>query len=148
MLKLRPTGCGKCRRGQDVQEPANQKRLLLFSEHLSENMLLKLPHRQFVFTLPKLLRLYFKYERNLFQDVSRIIFSIIQDFYDELFSPYSFKRYLIPHRGIQERCDKIICYKEITRSRLRNEVSFLEALRIFGGQLFTKRSTTNIGKRT
>jgi hypothetical protein len=46
-------------------------------------MLLKLPHRQFVFTLPKLLRLYFKYDRNLFQDVSRIIFSILQDFYNE-----------------------------------------------------------------
>ena len=40
----------------------NQKRLLLFSEHLSENVLLKLPHRQFVFTLPKLLRVYFKYD--------------------------------------------------------------------------------------
>ncbi len=41
----------------------NQKRLLLFSENLSENMLLKLPHRQFVFALPKLLRVYFKYDR-------------------------------------------------------------------------------------
>jgi hypothetical protein len=71
--KLRPTGCGKCRRGQDVQEPANQKRLLLFSEHLSENVLLKLPHRQFVFTVPKLLRPYFKYDRNLFEEVTKII---------------------------------------------------------------------------
>jgi hypothetical protein len=61
----------------------NQKRRLLFSEHLSENVLLKLPHRQFVFTLPKLLRPYFKYDRNLFEDVSRIIFSIIHDFYNE-----------------------------------------------------------------
>jgi len=61
----------------------NQKRLLLFSEHLSQNVLLKLPHRQFVFTLPKLLRVYFKHDRNLFEDVSRIIFSIIQDFYNE-----------------------------------------------------------------
>jgi hypothetical protein len=61
----------------------NQKRLLLFSEHLSENVLLKLPHRQFVFTLPKLLRVYFKYDRNLFEEVSRIIFSIIHDFYSE-----------------------------------------------------------------
>ena len=61
----------------------NQKRLLLFSEHLSENVLLKLPHRQFVFTLPKLLRVYFKYNRNLFEDVSRITFSIIHDFYNE-----------------------------------------------------------------
>ena len=29
----------------------NQKRLLLFSEHLSENVLLKLPHRQFIFVI-------------------------------------------------------------------------------------------------
>ena len=83
LSKLRPTGCGKCRRGQDVQEPANQKRLLLFAEPLSENVLFRLPHRQFVFTVPKILRLYFKYDRNLFEDVSRIIFSIIQDFYNE-----------------------------------------------------------------
>jgi len=41
----------------------NQKRLLLFSEHLSENVLLNLPHRQFVFTLPKLFRPYFKHDR-------------------------------------------------------------------------------------
>jgi len=60
----------------------NQKRLLLFSEHLSENVLLRLPHRQFVFTVPKLLRPYFKYDRNLFEEVSKIIFSIIQDFYN------------------------------------------------------------------
>jgi hypothetical protein len=41
----------------------NQKRLQLFAEHISENVLLNLPHRQFVFTLPKLLRPYFKYDR-------------------------------------------------------------------------------------
>ena len=67
--------------GKDTS--CNQKRLLLFSEHLSENVLLKLPHRQFVFTLPKLLRVYFKYDRNLFEEVSKIIFSIIHDYYIE-----------------------------------------------------------------
>ena len=46
-------------------------------------MLLKLSHRQFVFTLPKLRWVYFRHDRNLFEDVSRIIFSIIQDFYNE-----------------------------------------------------------------
>jgi len=46
-------------------------------------MLLKLPRRQFVFALPKLLRVYFKHDRDLFEDVSRIIFSIIQDFYNK-----------------------------------------------------------------
>jgi hypothetical protein len=61
----------------------NQKRLQLFAEHLSENVLLRLPHRQFVFTIPKLLRIYSKNDRNLFADVSKIIFSIITDYYNE-----------------------------------------------------------------
>jgi hypothetical protein len=34
-----------------------------------------------VFTVPKLLRPYFKYDRNLFEDVSKIIFSIVNDYY-------------------------------------------------------------------
>jgi hypothetical protein len=54
-----------------------------FSLNTSENVLLKLPHRQFVFTIPKLLRPYFKYDRKLFEYFSRIIFSIIQEFYNE-----------------------------------------------------------------
>ena len=49
-------------------------------------MLLKLPHRQFVFTIPKLLRIYFRNDRNLFTDVSKIIFSIITDYYNEAFT--------------------------------------------------------------
>jgi hypothetical protein len=52
-------------------------------EHLSENVLLKLPHRQFVFIFPKLLRVYFKYDRKLFKGVTKIIFSIVHDYYRE-----------------------------------------------------------------
>ena len=62
----------------------NQKRLQLFAEHLSENLLLKLHHRQFVFTIPKLLRVYFKNDRNLFEEVSKIIFVIVTYFYKEV----------------------------------------------------------------
>jgi hypothetical protein len=58
----------------------NQKRLQLFAEHLSENLLLKLPHRQFIFTLPKLLQVYFKQDRNPFEEVSKIIFCIVHDY--------------------------------------------------------------------
>jgi len=76
---FRPFSC----KGWYLCPSCNQKRLLLFAEHLSENVLFRLPHRQFVFTVPKILRLYFKYDRNLFEDVSRIVFSIIQDFYNE-----------------------------------------------------------------
>ena len=59
-------------------------KLQLFAEHLSENLLLKLPHRQFVFTIPKLLRVYFKNDRNLFEEVSKIIFVIVTYFYKEV----------------------------------------------------------------
>jgi len=61
----------------------HQKRLLLLAEHLSENVLLNLPHRQLVLSVPKALRIYFKNDRNLFADVSKIIFSIINDYYNE-----------------------------------------------------------------
>jgi hypothetical protein len=59
-----------------------QKRLKLFAGHLSENVLLKIPYRQYVFTVPKLLRIYFKNDREL-ADVSKIIFSIVNDYYNE-----------------------------------------------------------------
>lgn len=53
------------------------------AEHLTEEVLLKLPHRQFVFTVPKALRVFFRNNRKLFADISRLIFSIIKEFYKE-----------------------------------------------------------------
>ena len=41
------------------------KRSLIFAEHLHENVLPALPLRHLVFTLPKRLRVYYKYNRNL-----------------------------------------------------------------------------------
>ena len=46
-------------------------------------LLLSLPHRQFVFTFPKLLRPYSRHNRRLFSDISRLIFVIIKRFYDK-----------------------------------------------------------------
>lgn len=62
----------------------HQKRLLLLSEHLSKEVMLRLPHRQFVFTIPKLLRPYFKNDRKLFADVSKIIHNLITKYYREV----------------------------------------------------------------
>ena len=61
----------------------SQKRTLLFSKYMNERLLLTLPHRQFVFTFPKLLRPYFRHNRRLFSEVSRLIFAILQRFYDK-----------------------------------------------------------------
>ena len=41
----------------------HQKRILLFSEHMANDVLLRLPHRQYVWTIPKALRVYFKHEK-------------------------------------------------------------------------------------
>jgi hypothetical protein len=53
------------------------------AEHLTEELLLRLPHRQFVFTLPKALRIFLRNDRKLFADLSRLIYAIIKDFYKE-----------------------------------------------------------------
>jgi hypothetical protein len=40
-----------------------------------------LPHRQFVFTVSKILRAWFKNDRELFGEVSRLILSLLSDFF-------------------------------------------------------------------
>ena len=58
----------------------------MFGEHLIDEVLLNLPHRQFVFAFPKALRVFFRHNRTLFSEVSRLIFAIIQNFYNEDFT--------------------------------------------------------------
>jgi hypothetical protein len=41
------------------------KKVIQFGELLRSNILYPVPHRQYVFTLPKILRIYFKYDRKL-----------------------------------------------------------------------------------
>jgi len=41
------------------------KKVIQFGEHLRQEILCPIPHRQYVFTLPKILRVYFKYDRKL-----------------------------------------------------------------------------------
>ena len=59
----------------------SQKRTLLFSEYRHERLLLDLPHRQFVWTVPRVLRPYFRHNRRLFSETSQLIFAIIKRFY-------------------------------------------------------------------
>ena len=49
---------------------------------MNQRLLLALPHRQFVFTFPKLLRPYFRHNRRLFSEISQLIFAILQRFDD------------------------------------------------------------------
>jgi hypothetical protein len=59
----------------------SQKRTLLFGEYMNERLLLRLPHRQIVFTFPKVLRLFFRHDHELFGVVSRLAYRMMQDFY-------------------------------------------------------------------
>lgn len=76
---FRPFSC----KGFYLCPSCSRKRTILFAEHLTNDVLLKLPHRQFVFTMPKALRPFFRHDRRLFADVSRLIYSIIYQFYAE-----------------------------------------------------------------
>jgi ribosomal protein S27E len=49
----------------------HQKRVVEFGEWLCMDVLKKIPHRHFVFSIPKILRRYFLYDRKLLADLSR-----------------------------------------------------------------------------
>ena len=73
MEYFRPLSC----RGFHLCPSCSQRRSLLFAEYLDEQLLFALPHRQFVFTLPKALRVFLRYDPRLFGRISRLIFSLI-----------------------------------------------------------------------
>ena len=49
----------------------HQKRVVEFGEWLCSHVFKKVPHRHFVFSIPKILRRYFLYDRDLLSDLSR-----------------------------------------------------------------------------
>ncbi len=74
---FRPFSC----KGFFLCPSCSQKRTLLFAEYLDEQLLLALPHRQFVFTLPKALRVFLRHDQRLFAKLARLIFNLITEFY-------------------------------------------------------------------
>jgi len=57
------------------------KRCIEFGEWLCGNVLKKVPHRHFVFSMPKILRIYFLFNRSLLKELSRISWEVIGDYY-------------------------------------------------------------------
>jgi len=51
-----------------------------FGEFLVDQVLLDVPHRQWVFTLPKMLRVWFMYDRRLLGKLARITWKLLQKF--------------------------------------------------------------------
>ena len=49
---------------------------------MNEHLLLLLPHRQIVFTFPKVLRVFFRHDRRLHGEISRLVYRMMQRFYN------------------------------------------------------------------
>jgi len=59
----------------------HQKRVVEFGEMLCTEVLKKVPHRHFVFSIPKILRRYFLYDRKLLPKLSRCAWETLKGFY-------------------------------------------------------------------
>ena len=57
----------------------DKKRSLLLAYHLNEEVLAAVPHRQWVFTIPKRLRVYFRYDRSLLGGLCRAAYETVKD---------------------------------------------------------------------
>ena len=61
----------------------HQKRVVEFGEWLCEEIVKAVPHRHFVFSIPKILRRYFLYDRKLLSDLSRCGWESLKAFFQE-----------------------------------------------------------------
>ncbi len=61
----------------------HQKRVVEFGEWLCEEVLKDVPHRHFVFSIPKILRRYFLYDRSLLSDLGRCAWETLKEFFKE-----------------------------------------------------------------
>jgi hypothetical protein len=61
----------------------HQKRVVEFGEWLCANVLKRVPHRHFVFSIPKILQRVFLYDRKLLADLSRCAWDSLKVFLQE-----------------------------------------------------------------
>ena len=60
----------------------HQKRMLAYGEWLEDNVLAPIPHRQYVFSLPKLLRPFFRYRRRYLGELCRLVAGLLKAGFD------------------------------------------------------------------
>ena len=58
----------------------HQKRVITFGEELCENVLKAVPHRHWVFSIPKRLRIYFLFDRKLLPKLSRCVWNVLKKY--------------------------------------------------------------------
>jgi len=61
----------------------HQKRSLTLAYHLNEDVLEEVSHRQYVFTIPKRFRIFFKYDRKLLGKLARVSWETVREVFVE-----------------------------------------------------------------
>ena len=83
--------CGNCNHSiliafsckqRGVCPSCSTKRALIFAENLHDNILAHVPHRHVVFSLPKRLRVYFRYDRKLHQILFTSAWESLREMYE------------------------------------------------------------------
>ena len=62
----------------------HQKRILELSMHISKDVCFSVPHRQFVFTIPKRFRIFFRYDRKLLKKLPKLAWEVIKEVYQKV----------------------------------------------------------------
>ena len=80
----------------------HQKRVVEFGEWVCGEVLKKVPHRHFVFSIPKILRRYFLYDRSLLSELSHCAWEALRPFFQGAVPP----RGAVPgvFTAIQQKC--------------------------------------------
>lgn len=73
-------------KGRHFCPSCHQRRVIEFGEYLSTEILEEVRHRQWVFSLPKRLRVYFMYDRKLLSKLSRCANDVLTDYLKETVS--------------------------------------------------------------
>ena len=63
----------------------DQKKVQIFGAMLAESIMAAVPHRHFTFTIPKMLRPYFRFHRGLLKQLCRIAHQCVSDFLPDAF---------------------------------------------------------------
>ncbi len=59
----------------------HQKRALIMAEHIARELCAPVAHRQFVFTIPKRLRIFFRFDRRLLGELPRLAWQTVLEVY-------------------------------------------------------------------
>lgn len=68
-------------RGRWFCSSCHSKKVVQFGSHLQDNVLFPVPHRQYVFSTPKIIRRYFLYDRKLLGKLSQCASSRLKSFF-------------------------------------------------------------------